>query len=135
MPPDYSLRPPSPGAPRPQEQSAAQQAEATVFGQGAEQQQAAAANTSIAPGDGESALLMHAGASSADPNIRNKVDAEQVKLAKENVPVAKKIFGLGKDTNAAPASVVDAKAETERLKANQQQGKPVTAGETPSVER
>lgn len=130
MPPDYSLRPPRPGAPRPQEQETAEQAAATLFGSGENPAPASASHT-----EGESALLAQAGAKNADARIRQKIDAETIELAKKNVPVAKKILGLGDDPGAAPSSVVNASAEAERLKRNKEQGKPVTAGETPAVER
>ena len=41
MPPDYALRPPRPGATRPQEQATAEQAREAVFGQTQEHAQAA----------------------------------------------------------------------------------------------
>jgi hypothetical protein len=131
MPPDFSLTPPRPGAPRPQEQTTDQDAAQTVFGI-----DTPAAPVAVDSQSGESAILARAGASNADPAIRRKIDAEQVKIAKENVPVAKKIFNFGKsDPNDAPVRVVDPKAEVERLKNNKQLGKPVTAGKTPTVER
>ncbi len=133
MPPDYSLRPPSPGAPRPQEQTTSEQAAATVFG-GPKQGETPAAKKA-GPKGGEASLLAHAGAQIADPNIRQKIDAETIEIAKESVPVAKKILGLGGDPSQAPSSVVNAKEEAERLKKNKEEGKPVTAGETPSVEK
>ena len=55
MPPDFALRPPDPGAPRPQEQSPREQAQTVVFGSG---------GTTTYTGDGspgEAALLQQAG--------------------------------------------------------------------------
>ncbi len=127
MPPDYALEPPRPGAPRPQEQATSEQAKEVVFGNNG----GGAATT----GQGESILLKKAGAEHADPAIRQKVDVESKELAKENIPVARKLFGIGGDPNTAPTQVVDAKAEAERLQKNKEQGKPATAGETPSVEK
>ncbi len=126
MPPDYRLQKPRPGAPRPQEQSTADQAKEAMFG---------TVQTQDGQTPGEATLLSKAGAQAADPSIRQKIDAETTDMAKRNVPVAKKILGLGGDANAAPASVVDAKAEAERLLKNKEQGKPATAGDTPAVER
>src|SRR3990170_1233498 len=67
LPPDYSLRPPEPGAPRPQVGTPSQQAERAVFAnsQNAAVQQASAPRTA-----GEQALLAATGAEQADPNIR-----------------------------------------------------------------
>lgn len=127
MPPDYSLRPPRPGAPRPQEQETSELARGAVFG-GEGQQQVSTSKT-----DGESILLQKAGGGNVDPNIRRRVDSETSDLEEQNVPVAKKILGLAGGKGEAPASVVDQAAEAERLRKNAEQGKPVTEGETPST--
>jgi hypothetical protein len=127
MPPDYKLAPPQPGAPRPQEQAPYEQAKDVVFG--------AQEGGAVSKGEGENALLQRAGAQHADPGIRHKVDVETAEISKENIPVARKLFGIGGDPNTAPTQVVNAKAETERLQKNKEQGKPATAGETPTVER
>jgi hypothetical protein len=125
MPPDYALTPPRPGAPRPQEQAPVDQAKQAVFGSAGEGQTAGA----------ESILLQKAGAQKADPDIRQRVDAETEEMKDDNIPVARKLFGFGGDPDTAPTSVVDAKKEAERLEQNKAQGKPATAGETPAVER
>lgn len=126
MPPDYSLRPPRPGAPRPQEQETVEEARQTVFGEGV---QAAPVQATTAEG----ALLQQAGAANADPNIRNTVDKESAEMVDENQPVIDKLMSIGSD-DLPPAKVLDAKKESERLQSNAQAGKPVTAGETPSKE-
>lgn len=51
----------------------------------------------------------------------------------ENEPVIEKIMSIGRD-RPPPAKVVDAAKEAQRLQKNQAEGKPVTSGETPSVE-
>lgn len=77
VPPDFSLRPPVPGSPRPQELERDTRAQSNVFG----------ANTSGSsvlidprtnPGQtqGEGALLAQAGADKANPDIRAIVDRE-----------------------------------------------------------
>lgn len=124
MPPDYSLRPPTPGAPRPQEQSPQQEARQTVFG---------TSNTVDISGS-DSTFLTQAGAAKADPSIRRKVDSETAILNEKERPVIKRVLGMN-SPEQAPASVVDAKQEAERLKTNKEKGKPVTDGETPSLER
>jgi len=120
------LRPPRPGAPRPQEQSTADAAAQTIFGQ--------VPNDEIVATSGEAALLSRAGGNAADPDIRRRVDSETSALFDRNKPVAEKLFGFGGDKSEASATVVDAKAEAERLKENAQAGEPVTEGETPSIE-
>ena len=127
MPPDYGLRPPTPGAARPQEQGTTDQARQAVFGNSATQ-------ASETPTSGEESLLQQAGGSVADPNIRQRVDSETSAVEEHNRPVAKRLLGVMVGDDEPPASVVDAKAEAERLRKNTEEGKPVTEGETPSVD-
>lgn len=127
MPPDFNLRPPAPGMPRPQEQATNEKARGAVFG-------SEAGAESADKTDGEKALLARAGVQQADPNVRRTIDAESRDIEQDSVPVAKKILGLGGKVEA-PAQVVDAAKEAERIQANKAAGKPVTAGETPSVKR
>jgi len=122
MPPDYNLRPPAPGAPRPQEQSTNQLARATVFG--AEQSSGA---REASPDSAEAALLQQAGTSGANPNIRNVVDQETTELEASNKTVAGKLLGIGSDEDNA--KVINAKEEAERLQTINQP----TEGETPTV--
>ena len=131
MPPDYSLRPPRPGAPRPQEQSPEQEARQTVFGSNSDGTGEAAP---VAYTGDDAAFLNKAGAANADPAIRGKVDSETATLNEKERPVIKRVLGL-KGSEHAPANVVDAKEEAARLEKNKEQGKPVTAGETPSLEQ
>lgn len=130
MPPDYALRPPRPGAQRPQEQAVSDQARAALIG---EEAAAASAKTQgLTPG--ESVLLQKTGAAQVNPNIRTKVDKETKELGEEEMPGIDQLKKMiGKDVEP-PAVVVDPKAETERIKQNKAQGKPVTTGKTPSIE-
>lgn len=127
MPPDYSLRPPQPGVPRPQESSTVEQARQTVFGE------SASGSVPTAPTNAGEALLQQAGVHQADPSIRQKVDLEVKETADRNTPVIRKIMSIGRETEP-PATVVDPLKEAERLKKNAEQGAPPTAGETPSLE-
>lgn len=128
MPPDYTLRPPQPGAPRPQEATPEIQAQSVMFGAGSGTAQAA-------PGDGESVLLQQAGAGVAQPGIREQVDRETAGMAPKDKPVAEKLMGWSTGGNDEPAAtVVDAEAEADRLRKNIEEGKPVTEGETPTIE-
>lgn len=122
MPPDFTLRPPQPGAPRPQEQATAEQARTAVLGE----------RGANGAGKGEAALLQEAGAA-YDPDIRGKVDYEATKTERKKQPVVKKLLNIGKDQPPA-AKIVDPAAETQRLQKNAAEGKPVTAGETPAIE-
>jgi hypothetical protein len=132
MPPDYSLRPPTPGVERPQEQSPQVEARQTVFGAGVPADGAQAQPVTATGSD--AAFLNKAGATSADPSIRSTVDSETATLNEKERPVLKRVLGL-KGEEAATAQVVNAQEEADRLKKNKEQGKPVTEGETPSLEQ
>ncbi len=69
IPPDYSLRPPKPGAPRPQELQPTETARKALLGgaQGSEES---------GPSDGELTLLRNANAERVDPNIREVLNEE-----------------------------------------------------------
>lgn len=129
MPPEYTLRAPQPGAPRPQEQAVAEQARAALLGQ-EYTPQAAAGGSGLAAG--EAALLNSANAGSM-PNIRQVVDSEAATMRRENEPVVKKILNIGKDQEPA-ATIVDPEAEAARLQKNAAEGKPATEGETPVIQ-
>ena len=142
MPPDYSLRPPTPGAPRPQEGTTTQQAQGIVTGY-----QNRSTSTlepdqipSIGEGEqtstesaGESAFLQSASITGIDPNIRNIVneettadqDASQTFLDDLIFWRAAEPYG----------TVVDPVAEQKRLQENQALGQPTDTGETPIIER
>src|SRR5215813_7698530 len=80
LPPDYSLHPPQPGAPRPQEGTASDQAK-TALGIPAQTaavpaDPAAGADNTANQSAGEVALLQNAGATGIDPEIRAQIDQE-----------------------------------------------------------
>lgn len=125
MPPDYALRPPRPGQPRPQEMTTKEEARTAVIGAPSEKLEGYT--------KGEMSLLGQAGAGAADPSVRAKVDAETPVYAEKSKPVVQRLLGTGDPQG--PANVVNATKEAKRLQENAKQGKSVTAGETPSVER
>jgi hypothetical protein len=128
MPPDYSLRPPAPGMPRPMDQVTGDEARAAVFGD-----KGKGSPGKISKGD--DALLQATGANQVDPAIRQRVDRETASTPPKQQPVVKKLFKWTSDEPEEPAAtVVDPAAELARMKNNQQSGKPVTAGDTPSKE-
>jgi len=126
LPPNYALRPPKPGAPRPQEQEPSLQARSTVFG--------GEATIAAEPTSGEDFLLQEAGATNVQPDIRDTLDAETKELRDYNKPTAQKLLGAFGNDDQPSATIVDAPAEAERLRGNAEDGKPVTEGDTPSIE-
>jgi hypothetical protein len=140
MPPDYSLRPPTPGAARPQEGTTTQQAQQIVTGDRPTSTLQPDQIPSIGEGEstsaesaGESAFLQSASITGIDPNIRKIVneettadqDASQTFLDDLIFWRAPEPYG----------TVVDPVAEQKRLQENQALGQPTDAGETPIIER
>jgi Protein of unknown function (DUF3035) len=117
MPPDFSLRPPKPGAAPSQEVSPTEQARQTVFRAG--DQQATAVPDADQLSVGENALLRQAGAASAPRDIRETVtrEATQAPSPASESFIDKLLFWRTPDKNAtATASVLDPAAEAQRLK-------------------
>jgi hypothetical protein len=141
MPPDYSLRPPTPGAPRPQEGTTREQAEAIVTNY--PNRDASLAPDQIpAPGEGEltttesageAAFLQSASLTGVDPNIRKLVDSE---TAADEDASETFLDDLIFWRNPEPyGTVVDPVAEQKRLQENQALGQATDTGETPIIER
>ena len=134
VPPDFNLRPPAPGEPRPQEGTATQQAKQVIF--------RASDNADLAleeamPSDGrtlgERALLIEAQADQAQSGIRQVVERESKTLREEDGYLYD-VLVFWRDEEP-PGQIIDAEAEAKRLQENAALGKPVTAGETPTIER
>jgi hypothetical protein len=134
VPPDFNLRPPAPGAPRPQEGTATQQAKQVIF--------RASGNAELTLEEamradgrtlGERALLIEAQADQAQSGIRQVVERESKTLREEDGYLYD-VLVFWRDEEP-PGQIVDAEAEAKRLQENAALGKPVTAGETPTIER
>lgn len=135
LPPDFTLRPPQPGMPRPQEGTATDQARRALFqsdtASAAGNPDAAAAGG--ARTQGERSLLQAAGADRADPSIRSVVDRETKALNDSDTDFLQLlVFWRDEETTG---QVVDADAEARRLRENAALGRTVTTGETPTIER
>jgi hypothetical protein len=134
LPPDYTLRPPL----NPDEAAAATVDDAASAAQAAligEVKTATAAKKSAS----ETALLGNLGAAAADPDIRQKIDADNGYISLKNRSVADQIIFWSDETapipEDAPASVVNPAAEAERLKKNKAAGKPLNEGNVPVIEK
>lgn len=123
LPPDYSLRPPRPGEPRPQELQPADDARAALFGQDV------AANAT----QGERTLVTHAGAETVDPNIRDTIDFESQGVVRRNEDFVNRLLSFG-SSGAAPAAPLDAAAEQQRLQ-DEEQVRRATGGGQVTIER
>lgn len=128
QPPDYNLRPPAPGAPRPQEGTTTEQARAALM-PGRTGTSASMAGAT----KGEQFLLAKSGADKANPDIRRVVNEETSNMVEANDSFVDKLMFW--QDKAPPGDVVNAGAESKRLKDNAAAGKPVTEGKTVIIER
>ena len=109
VPPDFALRPPSPGEPRPQELQPESAARTALIG----------ARESQVRSDGEKILVAKAGAEKADPLIRYVVDDEFGDVAHKDKSFADRVMFWRSDKPAAQqdntAAPVDAASEQQRI--------------------
>jgi hypothetical protein len=126
MPPDFNLRPPAPGAERPQEGSPAEQARAALVGRERFQQYRARGFSA-----GEVKVLELAGSGATPPDIRRIVDRETSAFAAEEKSFTDRLLfwreGGGDGTPLDPV------AEKKRLDENAALGKKATDGPTPAI--
>jgi hypothetical protein len=135
QPPDFTLRPPMPGAPRPQEATVRDQAKSLLVG-GAAPTSAAAASASGRLGglsQGERSLLAKAGADRVEPDIRRKVNQETTSLIEEDRSFSDKIL-FWRDKPPSD-EVLDPAKEAKRLQENTSLGKPVSDSQSPQINR
>ncbi|MCF8481346.1 MAG: DUF3035 domain-containing protein [Rhodospirillum sp.] len=127
LPPDFNLRPPEPGAARPQEMAPRDSARTALLGEGSDM------STGLT--SGEQALLGAAETDRAIPNIRDVVNRETSSLAAEDKTFTEKLVFWRKNEEDRFGTTVDPDAENQRLRQNQSLGRPVTEGRTPTIER
>ena len=105
VPPDYALRPPSPGEPRPQELQPESQARLALMGEREAEQRS----------EGEKLLVAKAGADHADPLIRYVIDDEFGQVAHKERSFADRVMFWRKDkpeTHEGPVTAGAAGADT-----------------------
>ena len=100
VPPDYALRPPAPGEPRPQELQPESAARNALLGQREAEQRS----------DGEKLLVAKAGAERADPLVGYVVDDEFGDIAHKEKTFADRVMFWKKDDAAAAAATPAASA-------------------------
>ena len=82
---------------------------------------------------GESALLSKVGGAQVDSSFRRRIDEETAEIAEKNRRLLDDLIFW--EDRKSHASVVDAEAESKRLRENAALGKPPTEGETPTIQR
>ncbi len=106
IPPEYNLRPPKPGEPRPQEFAPSDAARGALLG-GVDGAQASNA---------EQLLVAKAGAAQAEPGIRTLVDVEASGTVRKSTGFANRVLFWNNGDVADEANPVDAVSEEERLR-------------------
>lgn len=124
MPPDYVIRPPSPGAVRPQERSPRQAAEAALA-----PNTVLAAPAGVSPGQ---QALLNATGKPAPAGIRNDVNRQSVAESQSRGLTDRLMFWK---EEPQPGVVVDPTAEARRLRENAALGRSTSAGDTPIIQR
>lgn len=130
IPPDFGLRPPTPGMARPQELTVRDEARRFLVesnGDAARQK----APQGLSPG--ETAILKRAGAEDADPSIRQVVSRENSILEPDDSSfVDRMMFWREPEPKG---QIVDPTKESQRLRENAALGEPPTKGATPVIVR
>lgn len=122
LPPDYNLRPPVPGAPPLAEQDTTLTAQQNILG--------TAVNTTSA----DQGFLERLGATTADPNIRATLEAENRALAEQQQSAVDRLINIANDKTPEPKdAVVDPKAERARIQTTLEEGAPINTGDVPVV--
>lgn len=146
VPPEFELRPPTPG----DEGgiagiSANERAAGLVLGGegaanagirgGLSETAVPVVTSSELRGNADEAFLSQAGAEKADPQVRQKLYEEQraETLLQEQESWTDRLLPDKKELNKEPT--VDAEKEAERIRANKDEGKPVTEGDTPEKKK
>ncbi len=122
LPPDFALRPPAPGAKRPQEPEVREQAREALVRNASPD---AAPDKTVS--NAEAALLKRAGAAPSDPAIRTMIDAESAALATSDAGFVERIMFWRDD--GPPGEVIDAQEEAQRLRSA------TSAGASPTIKR
>ena len=126
MPPDFGLRPPVPGAPRPQDVDLTARANETLFGTPDK-----AAGGTVSPL--ESSLIQQTGADKASPDIRTTINNESSQKVEASPHLVDRLLWWKPDTQ--PGTTVDAAAEAARIKDAQAKGEALNKSATPVIEQ
>lgn len=130
IPPEFALRPPRPGAPRPQETPPREAAQGLLVARTVTARQPVAPRAGSSPG--EAALLAAAGPS-PPPDLRREIDTETALLAERDRSFVDRLLFWRRPEDTA--GVLDARREAQRLREAAALGREVTEGDTPLIQR
>lgn len=125
MPPDFNLRPPTPGVVRPQEGSTTDQARSALLGSSR-----TSSGGFVARDSGDVALLRQAHTENAMPNIRSLLDKESLSQADADKSFTDKLVFWSDKPQPGANEQLDAVKEAERLK-----GKKQYKGPLPTIQK
>jgi len=128
IPPDFSLRPPKPGEPRPQQVDMTERANDVLFNG-----KSAITQDSGDMSESEKALLEATGATKAESDIRQIVDREASEKVVGSEHLVEELLWWKNDVK--PGVTVDALAESARIKEAKDKGEPLNQSATPIIER
>jgi hypothetical protein len=126
MPPDFSVRPPNPGAPRPQQTSEQQQAEEALV------PQTALTGTPTGQASPGQAALVQAAGPTPPANIRAEVNGEAAAAAQQNQSFVNELMFWREPQ--PPGIVVDPQKEAQRIRENAALGRSQETGDTPIIQ-
>lgn len=129
LPPDFTLRPPTPGAHRPQRKTVQEQAKASLYGAKAQAPVAVVA----APSKGEQALLERANAAKVRPGVRLILEEEKALEAQANEALVDTLVFW--QATQPPGAVPDASQAAQRPEQARAEGESLVTGETAVIER
>ncbi len=130
VPPDFTLRPPQPGQPRPQEGRLRDQAAAVLAGRPG--LVVGAALPTVRASAGEQALLAAAGPA-PPPDLRRRIDEETTLLEPTSRSFTERLLFWRQPQ--PPGVVIDPAREQQRLRENAALGRPPSVGDTPIIQR
>ena len=128
LPPEYKLRPPTPGEKFQRGDTSVAVAKQAIVGQAINRR----APPKVEGSPGVIALLRETGGLTATSDIRATINEESSILSSQDQAfVDKLIFWV--DEEPEGGTIVDAKKEQKRIQRNQALGRPITEGESPEI--
>ncbi len=133
LPPDFGLRAPSAENGKPAQSTTEERAREVVFTAGNTATAGETSNLGGGLSPGEAALLKGAGATGANPAIREQVDQESAAKRSASESLVNRLLfrGIKKPTDEN----LDAQKEADRIEKDANAGKPITGGDTPAIQR
>lgn len=135
MPPEFALRPPTPGSSVGEAPDTRGEARETLVGAPGGSPVVASASAAVPPDAsyGTTAIMERTGALSVDPDVRSRINRETAVLASEDQSFTERLMFWSKPREYG--QVVDADLEARRINENVALGRPITVGQTPTIER